>query len=289
METVSSFESASIFVIAPVASERGGSGKVSGALEKSLAILEVLSDHPEGMAVTAIAEAVDQPVSSVHRTLRELARLGYVRQPRDQGDYALTIKLPALGLSYLGRAGVTDIAQPIMNRLAAVSGELVRLSVLDETGLTWVGVAQGATSGLRYDPGREQGVRVHPASTAGGRALMMVMSDDEALALVGRTGLRPEGHPATAKGPASLSDLLELIAEARRRGYSVAVDSYIEGMAAMAVPVCDHDRVLGCLSIAGPAVRLTAARMEELAPELQRAADEVASAASASLFFPHAP
>ncbi|GGD25175.1 IclR family transcriptional regulator [Sinisalibacter lacisalsi] len=262
---------------------------MSSVLEKSLAILELMVEHPEGMQVSTLARKLDMPVSGVHRTLRELARLGYVRQERDQGDYALTIRLAAMGLGFLGRSGVTDIAQPILDRLAQASGELVRLSVLDGRGLVWVAVAQGATVGLRYDPGREQGVRVHPASSAGGQALLSTMTDDEVLALVGETGLRPEGMAKASATPATIADLLKVIAETRTRGYSVAVNTYIEGMGAMAAPVraggVADGQVLGCLSIAGPAVRFPKARMEELAPSLLDAAAELGAAAPASHFF----
>lgn len=262
---------------------------MSSVLEKSLAILELMVEHPQGMQVSAIARTLDMPVSGAHRTLRELARLGYVRQERDQGDYTLTIRLAALGLGFLGRSGVTDIAQPILDRLAQVSGELIRLSVLDRRGLIWVAVAQGATVGLRYDPGREQGMQVHPASTAGGRALLSTMRDDEILSLVGETGLSGTGsHPASG-APTSIADLMEAIADARRRGYSVAVNTYIDGMGAMAAPIraggTPDGRVLGCISIAGPAVRLPLARMEELAPALLEAAHDIGTAAPASHYF----
>lgn len=262
---------------------------MSSVLEKSLAILELLVEQPGGMQVSAIAKQLDMPVSGAHRTLRELARLGYVRQERDQSDYALTIRLAALGLGFLARSGVTDIAQPILDRLAQTSGELIRLSVLDGRGLTWVAVAQGATVGLRYDPGREQGVRVHPASTAGGQALLATMNDDEILALVGETGLEPSGNGPTPGAPASIADLMKAINATRKRGYSVAINSYIEGMGAMAMVVraggVADGRVLGCLSIAGPAVRLPLGRMEELAPALSDAAHDIGSAALASQYF----
>ena len=262
---------------------------MSSVLEKSLAILEMLVEHPEGLQVSAIARDLDMPVSGVHRQLRELARLGYVRQARDQGDYALTLRLAAMGLGFLGRSGVTDIAQPILDRLAALSGELIRLSVIDGGGLIWVAVAQGATVGLRYDPGREQGVRVHPASTAGGQALLSTMKDEEILALVGETRLRPEGMPDTSKGPTSIEELMAVINETRKRGYAIAIDSYIEGMGAMAVPVRAggtlDGKLLGCLSIAGPAVRFPEGRMEELAPALLEAAAELGAAAPASHYF----
>jgi len=260
---------------------------MSSVLEKSLAIVELLVDHPMGLPVTAIAAATEQPASGVHRTLQELARLGYVRQVQAQGDYALTIKLPAMGLGFMGRAGITDVAQPVMDQLAADSGELIRLSVIDGDRLIWVAVAQGATRGLRYDPGQEQGVVVHLASSAGGKAWLASMTDDEALNRVGAQGLLRQAEGQGASVPTSITLLLQQLAEARARGYATAVDSYIAGMAAMAVAVRYHvsGPVLGCLSIAGPAVRMTDARMAELAPRLQAAADELGASAAGTKYF----
>lgn len=260
---------------------------MSSALERGLAILELLAAHPEGLQVSQIATSVGIPVSGAHRQLQELARLGYVRQTRGQGDYLLTVKLAALGLSFLGRSGVTDIAQPILDRLASASGELIRLSVIDGDRLVWVAVAQGATGGLRYDPGREQGVVVHLATAAGGQAWLSTMSDEDALALVSRQGIKPADFEPGRGAPTSLKELLAVLAETRARGYALAVDSYMEGMAAMAVPLRrgDGDTVIGCLSIAGPAVRLTRARVAELVPTLREAARELSQAADASHFF----
>ena len=260
---------------------------MSSVLEKSLAIVELLVDHPAGLPVSAIAAATDQPASGVHRTLQELARLGYVRQSQAQGDYALTIKLPAMGLGFIGRAGITDVAQPILDALAADSGELVRLSVIDGDRLIWVAVAQGATRGLRYDPGQEQGVVVHLASSAGGKAWLATLSDEEALMRVGAQGLMRQAEGQGQNAPRSLGLLVGQLAEARARGYATAVDSYIAGMAAMAVPVRYQGEgpVLGCLSIAGPAVRMNAERMTQLAPRLQQAAAELGMAAAGSKFF----
>lgn len=260
---------------------------MSSALERGLRILELMVEHPGGMPVSGIASALDMPVSGVHRQLKELTRLGYVRQAREQGDYLLSVKLSALGLGFLGRSGVTDIAQPILDRLAAASTELIRLSVIDEDRLVWVAVAQGATGGLRYDPGREQGVSVHLASTAGGQAWLACMSDEEALALISRQGLRPTEYEPGPGAPTTLKALLSALNEARVNGYALTVNSYMIGMAAMAVPVHlgTAGPVVGCLSIAGPSVRLDKARVTSLAPALADAAAELSAAADASQFF----
>ena len=255
-------------------------------LEKSLTIIELLAAKPGGLSVSSIANWVNQPASGVHRTLNELIRLGYVRQVQDQGDYALTMKLAALGVGFLGRTGVGDVAQPILDRLAQTSGELIRLSVIDGDDLIWVAVAQGATSGLRYDPGQEQGVVVHLASSSGGQAWLASMSDEEALERVSRQGLTRAGATSGPGAPRTIAELLAILAETRQRGYAVAVNSYIVGMAAMAVPVMNGGKAVSCLSIAGPAVRMTAERMAELAPHLMQAAQEIGIAASGSRYFP---
>jgi DNA-binding IclR family transcriptional regulator len=114
------------------------------------------------------------------------------------------------------------------------------------------------------------------------------MGDDEALALVAAQGLRRKAEADTGpNAPESTNTLVQEIARARAQGYATAVDSYMAGMAAMAVPVRSRNGgpVLGCLSIAGPAVRMTEARMAELAPALQAAAQELGISAAGTRYF----
>lgn len=259
---------------------------MSGVMERTLAILELLGKHPEGMQVSLIASELDMPASAAHRLLKELSQFGYVRQLRNQGDYALTIKLAGIGLAFLARTGVPDITQPILERLAADTRELVRLSVIDGEDLVWVGVAQGAVAGLRYDPGREQGIKVHLACSAGGQAWLSTMSDEEVLAKIGAQGLTADFITGPS-APTTITDVLKSVEEARARGYAVSVDSYHAGMGAMAMPVRSSETgaVIGCLSIAGPAVRVTPEQMHAFFPLLKEAAEEIGAASEASFFF----
>ena len=128
------------------------------------------------MEMAAIADQLNIPRSGVHRLLADLVRCGYVRQTRDHGEYVLTTKLVAMGLSYLSNSGILDVAQPLLDRLAELSGELVRLSVIDGDRLTWVARAQGARQGLRYDP--DMGSDARLSCSASGHAWMMTLSDE---------------------------------------------------------------------------------------------------------------
>ena len=104
---------------------------MSSSLERGLSVLDLLSTHPEGMAVGQVASALDLPPSGVHRMLNQLVEYGYVHQDGTKSAYVLGMKLPALGLAYLAQSGITDIAQPILDRLAAQTQLLIRLSVID--------------------------------------------------------------------------------------------------------------------------------------------------------------
>ncbi len=252
------------------------------AVERSLNILELLSSRPEGCPLSTIATATDMPLTAAHRLVTELARCGYVRQARDQGDYILSFKLVSLGLHFLSASGVVDVSQPALDRLADESGELVRLGVVDGEALTFVAKAQGAKRGLRYDP--DMGLSVQLSCSAAGHAWLATLTDEQAVALVTRQGF---GDPKDfgPKAPTTLKALLGHLKTTRQRGYSMITDMFAPAMASMSAAVRVRGNTLGVVTIAGPAVRLTEERMQALAPALLHTADEVANASPASQIF----
>jgi IclR family transcriptional regulator, acetate operon repressor len=255
----------------------------SGPVERVLRVLETLSAAPEGMPLAALADELELPRSACHRLLAELVRCGYARQLRAQGDYALTTKLAAVGLSYLGAAGIVDIAQPIIDRVAEVSGELVRLALVDGDRLTFVAKAQGARYGLRYDP--DMGIDVRLSCSAGGHAWLMTLSEERATELVARQGF---GEPKAygPKAPTSFRALMKVLDEDRRRGFSMISEMYAPGMTAMAAPVLGRGKeAIAVITIAGPLQRLTVERMLELGKPLVAAASELAMGSSTSPLF----
>jgi DNA-binding IclR family transcriptional regulator len=262
---------------------------MSAALaDRLLDTLQLLAEHPSGLPLQAIAERIDVAKSGAHRLLADLARNGYVRQDADTARYFLTTRLVSLGFRYLAASGVVDLAQPVLDRLAADTGELVRLGIVDGERQTWVAKAQGARTGLRYDA--DMGREAPLACTASGHAWLACLDDDDAVALVMRQGLDAGDEPRGPNAPRTVAALLQRLRAARKRGYAIVVDSSAPGMSAMAAPIRHRSdgRVIGVVSVAGPGVRLTEARMHALAPRMLEAAAELADACEGSEYLAQA-
>jgi IclR family transcriptional regulator, acetate operon repressor len=108
------------------------------------------------------------------------------------------------------------------------------------------------------------------------------MSDERALELVSRQGF----GTAEDFGPravTSVKALLGYLKATRNRGFSLIVEVFAPGMTSMAAPIRNGaGTVVGVVTIAGPLVRLTEARMLEVAPALLASTNQLSLASGAS-------
>jgi IclR family transcriptional regulator, acetate operon repressor len=244
-------------------------------VERVLDIVELIADEPNGMGLSDIARQLDMPKSAAHRLLASLVSRGFAVQDEFSQRYRLTVKLAAVGFRVLAASGTSDICQPSLDRLAARTGELVRLALVENNALLWIAKSQGSFSGLRYDPDLGQTVVLH--ATATGKVWLATLPEDQAVALVKAHGFVVParfGKPVV-RDEASLVDELQ---RTKARGYGVANEEGEPGTCAMAQAIIvGIDRVaVGTISIAGPAARITAERMREFAPDLDATAREIA-------------
>ncbi len=256
---------------------------MSGVMERTLALLERLAAAVGGVPLAQLADELDMPRSAAHRLLTDLAAHGYVRQSRERGDYVLTTKLISLGLNYLKASGVIDITQPILDRLAEASGELVRLGIVDVDHITWVALAQGARKGLRYDP--DQGMEAKLSCTSSGHVWLATLPEDDALTLLARDGIgsRDEYGP---NAPTSVTAVMKAVRLARKQGFALTQETYAHGLNAMSTVIVPPGKgAVGVLAMSGPSVRLSEAKMRDWASELMAAAADIARASGASPLF----
>lgn len=250
---------------------------------RALAILELLARHPRGLALFELSHRLSIPLAATDRLLISLAESGYVHRDSETKFVRLRVKLAALGLSYLGASGITDLVQPILDDLAKRTGELVRLAVIEADRLTWVAKAHGPRSGLVYNPDTE--ADVYLPATANGQAWLGCLPENEVRRLIETQGMNRSGLGPNA--PEDIQTLLEQIKETRVRKFAMVTDAYEAGTSAIAAPIRKRHSgdPVGTVSIAGPTLRMSAARMTEMAPWLLTSAEELGAASASSPLF----
>ena len=248
------------------------------AVDRCLSLIEVLAGEAEPLDLSGLAERVGLPNSAAHRILATLMARGWVVQEPTSQKYALSLRLSTLAFRNLDVRAVPDVVQSVLDRLARRTHEYCRLAIVEGEDLVWVARAQGATTGLRYDPDMGQEIILH--ATANGKAWLSTLPENEALRIVCARGFDTR-KPAGPNCIDNVEDLRRHLDETRTRGFATAVDEAEEGTAAIAVPFLSGEgagsEVAGTISVAGPLLRLAPGRYEELKNELDAAAEEIAS------------
>lgn len=235
------------------------------SIERTFLILETLAQHDGVLGVSQLAQECDLPLPTIHRLLRTLLDLGYVRQEPNR-QYALGPRLMRLG--EMSSRTLSLWAQPHLNNLVDALGESANMAMLDGDQMVYVAQAQSRQSMRMFT---EVGRRVLPHCTAVGKAVLATHDPAEVAALLRRTGM-PRHTETTITDIGEFSSVLEQVVE---RGYAMDEGEQELGVRCVAVAVPAHPARLA-LSVSGPKTRMTDAAVERAVPLLASAAAELA-------------
>ena len=246
--------------------------------ERCLSIIELLAEDAGSMPLGVIAERVQLPKSAAHRLLTTLVERGWAEQDSDTSFYRLTLRLAILGQRFYAASGIPDSCQPLLDRLAQQSREFARLAIVTGDALVWLTHSQGATGGLLYQPFVTSNT-VPLYVTASGKAWLATLASRQAIrSALGDRGFADAGHygPNAVR---SMDALMREVAATARRGYGLAVNEAEPGVTAVAAAIRSGaaGSAVGTVSVAGPSVRMTEARVRELAPGVIACAAEMSN------------
>ncbi|GAB3595890.1 IclR family transcriptional regulator [Microbacterium tumbae] len=241
------------------------SGNVQ-SVARAFGLLETLGDLGGEAGISEIADAIDLALPTIHRLLRTLVSLGYVRQLPSR-RYALGPGLVRLG----DRASslLATWARPALERLEHSAQETANLAILDGDMVTYVAQVPSRHQMRMFT---EVGRRVHPHSTGVGKALLAQLPDDRVVEIVRRTGM-PRYTSTTIL---TEQDLLADLAAIRERGYSIDEGEQEVGVRCFAVAVPGAFTPTA-VSVSGPDTRVTLQSAESIVPALLEAARQLQS------------
>jgi IclR family acetate operon transcriptional repressor len=241
------------------------------SLDRAFAILEAMADAGGEIGLSQLATEVGLPLATIHRLVRTLVDLGYVRQEPSR-QYSLGPRLMRLTETSTKRLG--KVADPYMAKVVDALGESVNLAILDGEEIVYVAQVQPSKNFMRMFT--EVGRRAQPHTTAVGKAILATEPEHAVRELLRRTGMaRRTEHTLTT--PAQfLADL----ARTRERGYALDDGEQELGVRCVAVAVPDAPRPMA-LSMSGPLTRMTDDVIRTAAPILAEAAARIGSDLSA--------
>jgi DNA-binding IclR family transcriptional regulator len=237
-------------------------GRPVAAVERAIALLDVLADGTGPRGVNELARAVGAHASTVSRLLGTLAESGLVEREPGSGRYRLGLRLAHWGNAAVAGRDLRELARPLLVELAELTGETATLSLAAGTeALTADYVASSQTVLSQARVGRASVGH----ATAVGKVLLAFRPD----ALV---ALPAQLEPFTERTIVDRSALERVLAKVREQGFAEATDEREPGLHAIAVPVLDGHGVLAAvLGLQGPDRFDAAARARALEPLRERA------------------
>ena len=238
-----------------------------GTLERAFAIIRLLSKGASGgERVTRIAKALGLTQATVHRTLQALIAQQVVEQDARSRHYRLSIEFFVLAARAGNPMNLRDLCRPAVLRLCASLGDTI--FVLARSGFDAVCLDRSeGPFPIRSFTG-DIGGRIALGIGQGSLAILSFLPEAEReevirfnLPRVRELGMFDEVYLRTE------------IDSVRKLGYAGRNTGLLEGMAGVAVPVCDREgRAVAALSVGTIADRLNAERLPTVVELLKREA-----------------
>ncbi|MGH3423230.1 MAG: IclR family transcriptional regulator [Nocardioidaceae bacterium] len=244
--------------------ERKSSGVQS--IERAFTLLESLAQNGGVMALSQLAAASGLPLPTIHRLVRTLVDLGYMRQEPSR-QYALGPRLLLLADS--ASTMLSAVARPHLAQLVDEVGETANLAMLDGDEIVYVAQVPSRHSMRMFT---EVGRRVLPHCTAVGKALLATMPEAEVRDLLARTGM-PAHTTHTITAP---EEFVKSLSRTTEHGYATDDGEQEVGVRCVAVAVPDVSTRLA-LSVSGPAARMDSDAVQRANPALARAGRALAA------------
>lgn len=234
-------------------------------MERAFAVLEALADGDGVHSLSELQDTTGLPGATIHRVVRTLAALGYVRQEGDR-RYGLGPRLMRLSDGAMKRLGAW--AQPHLVEAVEHLGESVNLAMLDGDEIVYVAQAQPSTALMRMFT--EVGRRVLPHATAVGKIALVGHDDDAVYELLHRTGM-PRYTDTTIVDPARFVEVLDGV---REQGYALDEGEQEAGVRCVAVGVPGAPAPMA-LSMSGPTTRVDDVAVDRAVRVLTAAAERI--------------
>ncbi|MCM8536598.1 MAG: IclR family transcriptional regulator [Lentisphaeraceae bacterium] len=238
-------------------------------LDRALRVMELLSDHPKGLTMSEIADALEIPKNSAFRITTTMEYRGFLERNPTNKSFCLTNKMTNISHSTLAEKSLVESAWESMQILRDECLETILFGTL----IGHEGVV------LEQAPGRHNfkftvdiGTRFSLHTAAPGKAILANMGDAE----VNNILKKVEFTKLTDKTILSAKDYKAQLTKVRTQGYGIDCDEEREGMRCLGSAVFNEKKQpVAAIWLTGPSSRIPQRDFGRLGELTKKAADSI--------------
>jgi DNA-binding IclR family transcriptional regulator len=239
------------------------------AVERTLAILELLSVTRSGLTLPELSRRLKLPKSSTYCLLVTLTRHGYLVRNNRTHRYMFGLKLFSVANRAFGSVELRERAAACLQSLARRSRLTVHMAILE--GDAAIVIEKIEPPGLiRLASWVGKSMDLH--CSAVGKCLMAYLPESELLRIVRDHGLTRYNENTIT----SIRKLREQAADIKRLGYAIEDEEGEIGCRCVGAPIYDYcGNVIAAISIAGTTAQIEPEDLAEFGAMVRRTATEI--------------
>jgi IclR family transcriptional regulator, blcABC operon repressor len=247
------------------------------ALDRSVSILDLLSETREGLSLGDIAKTIAIPKSSTHNLMLALVEHGLVRR-NENGEFSMGTKALQWGQSFNAGSRLMSAFDAAMRANTTLESETVMLAILDNTDVTYLACHPG-TRPLAVN--FRVGGRFIASCTSSGKAILSTINDIDIKQLYQQSSdaqyQAGKLHKLTKHSLPTVSALCKQMAEIRELGYAQDNEETAEGMQCFGAPVfaAGSQRAVAGVAVSTIKASLTPKRRNEAIQAIRLLANDV--------------
>jgi len=245
---------------------------VIGSALRTLQVLLAFGAAPHRFSLSELVAATKLEKSSVYRSLKTLEAAGFLSQS-DDGRFGLTrvVHLLSSAVTRERTASLVEIAAPVMDELAVVTGESVHLGALAGDQTVVLDRRESPAKVRLASVVLGQSVPLHAGAVP--KAVLAYVSDDVRTRVLASLPTLPVYASRTARDAGALERELEQV---RLLGYALSDGDFDEAARGVGAPIFDvSGEVVGGISVGGPSFRISDERLREFGTLVRDAAQRI--------------
>lgn len=238
------------------------------SIDRAVSILECFSENKRELKLSEIAHMLDLNKSTVHGLLNTLRHHGFIDQDETTQKYRLGIRFIVYGDLVINSMDIASFAYPIIERVCEKIEETVHIAMLDGHDVVYIEKKECNKS---IKSTTKIGARVPAYITADGKIILSYMDKEKIKSLLPRNLKKLTPNSITDK-----YRLMEVLADAREKGYVIDCEETVQGLSCVAAPIFDYTGTVSySMSVTGPTIRMTEDKINEYIDIIKEAANEI--------------